>query len=344
MTNSPSLQKTAKQLMAPHKGILAADASLGTTEKRFKAVGLPSSPENRQAYNEMLFTTPNIEQYLNGIILFDEAIRSQSTDGISFASLLIERGIIPGIKVDKGAKVLPYYPEEKATEGLDGLRERLKEYADLGARFTKWRGVYSIGPGQPSDYIIRTNADAIARYAALAQEAGLVPIVEPEVLLDGTHTIRESEEATRRVLEITFSTLQAARIDLTGMLLKPNFITSGLEVPDDQQASDEEVAERTITVFRSVVPESVPGLVMISGGQSPVVATRRLNVIARMFRDLPWPLSFSYDRALRGEALETWQGNPENVPAAQQAFLHRLKLVAAARDGEYNESMEADIV
>ena len=340
MTNSPSLQEIAAQLVAPHKGILAADESLGTIEKRLAKIGLPSSEENRRAYREHLFTTPNIEAYLGGVILFDDTIHQQASDGISFPSLLTERGIIPGIKVDKGGWRLPFHPDELVTEGLDGLHDRLKEYFDLGARFTKWRGIFGIGDGRPSDYAIRTNADALARFATLSQEAGLVPIVEPEVLLDGNHTILESEAATRRVLDVVFSTIQAAKADLTGMLLKPNFVTSGLAVPDDQQASDEEVAERTITVFRSAIPESVPGIVMISGGQSPVVATRRLSVITRMFRDLPWPISFSYGRALQGEAIETWQGDPANVPAAQQVFLSRLKLVAAARDGSYTDTME----
>ncbi len=340
MPVSPTLQEIAKQLVAPHKGILAADESLGTIEKRFASIGLPSSEENRRAYRELLFTTPTIEQSLGGVILFDDTIRQSSSDGISFPSLLTERGIIPGIKPDKGGKPLPFHPNETVTEGLDGLRDRLKEYFDLGARFTKWRGIFGIGDGRPSDYAIRTNADALARFAALSQEAGLVPIVEPEVLLDGDHDILASEAATRRVLDVVFATLQAAKVELPGMVLKPNFVTSGLDVPDEHQASDEEVAERTITLFRSVVPDSVPGIVMISGGQSPVVATRRLSVIARMFRDLPWHLSFSYGRALQGEAIETWQGDPTNVSAAQQSFLHRLKLVAAARDGQYREDME----
>lgn len=340
MTDSPSLQEIAQRLAAPHKGILAADESLGTIEKRFTTIGLPSSDENRRAYRELLFTTPEIEQYLGGVILFDDTIRQSSSDGISFPSLLTERGIIPGIKPDKGGKPLPFFPDETVTEGHDGLRARLKEYFDLGARFTKWRGIFSIGDGRPSDYAIRTNADGLARFAALSQEAGLVPIVEPEVLLDGSHDILASEQATRRVLDVVFSTLQAAKVELSGMVLKPNFVTAGLAVPESQQASDEEVAERTVTLFRAVVPEAVPSIVMISGGQSPVVATRRLNQINRIYQELPWQLSFSYGRALQGEAIETWQGDPANVPAAQQSFLHRLKLVAAARNGNYIDSME----
>src|SRR5256714_14350115 len=280
MTDVAELEATAKALVAEGKGILAADESDGTIKKRFDSIGIESTEESRRAYRDMLFTTEGAEEFISGVILFDETIRQSYADGTPFPKLLESKGIIPGIKVDKGAKPLALAPGETITEGLDGLRERFEEYRGLGARFAKWRAVYSIGDGRPSEYAVWTNAHALARYAALAQEADLVPIVEPEVLMDGTHTIEESYRVTARVQHAVFTELRDQRVDLEGMLLKPNMVLSGYDCPE--QASVQEVAEQTIRCLRHHVPPAVPGIVFLSGGQSDEAATEHLDAINRL--------------------------------------------------------------
>ena len=331
------LETTAVELVAPGKGILAADESTGTIEKRFTSIGLESTEENRRAYRNLLFTTDGVEEFISGVILFDETIRQSSDDGTPFPKLLAERGIIPGIKVDKGAKQLAKAPGEKVTEGLDGLRERLAEYVELGARFTKWRAVISIGAGIPSDYCIWTNAHALARFAALSQEARLVPIVEPEVLMDGDHDIETAYRVTSRVQNAVFTELHDQRVELEGMLLKPNMVLSGYDSPE--QASDDDVAEWTLRCLRRNVPAAVPGIVFLSGGQSDEDATARLSAMNARGPH-PWQLSFSYGRALQAPALKAWGGDAENVEAGQRAFYHRAKMNGAARSGLYAPAME----
>ncbi|MBX6326714.1 MAG: fructose-bisphosphate aldolase class I, partial [Chthoniobacterales bacterium] len=291
-----NLQSIAKRLVAPGKGILAADESFPTIEKRFKSINLPSTEENRRAYREVLFTTKGVGEFISGVILFDETIRQKTRDGRPFVQVLEEQGIIPGIKVDNGAKAMANFPGEKITEGLDGLRDRLKEYRGLGARFAKWRAVITIGEGIPTQTCIDANAEALARYAALCQEGDLVPIVEPEVLMDGAHTIERHFEVTEQTLRSVFRALAEHRVALEGMLLKPNMVLSGKECP--QQASVQEVAEATVRCMRRVVPAAVPGLVFLSGGQTDQQATEHLNAMNRL-PDLPWQLSFSYGRALQ---------------------------------------------
>jgi len=330
------LEATAKALVAPGKGILAADESSGTIKKRFDSIKLESTEENRRAYRELLFSTPGCEEFVSGVILYDETIRQKGSDGIPLAKLLEKKGIIPGIKVDLGAKTLPF-TDEKITEGLDGLRERLVEYRGLGARFAKWRAVIAIAEAQPSDYCLETNAHALARYAALCVEQGLVPIVEPEVLMDGTHPIERSYAVTTRTLQLVFGELARQRVPLEQILLKPNMVLSGYSCP--KQASVREVAEGTIHCFRRVVPAAVPGIVFLSGGQSDEAATAHLNEMNRI-GGFPWQLSFSYGRALQAPALKAWGGKKENVAAAQKAFLHRARLNGAARSGRYDASME----
>jgi len=331
------LEQTARALVAPGKGILAADESSGTIKKRFDTIGVESTEENRRAYRDLLFTTPGAEDYVSGVILYDETIRQASADGTPFAELLVGRGIVPGIKVDKGAKALAGAPGETVTEGLDGLRERLEEYVELGARFTKWRAVIAIGADIPSEYCIWTNAHALARYAALSQEAGLVPIVEPEVLMDGDHTIERSFEVTSRTLHAVFTELRDQRVHFEQMLLKPNMVLSGYGCP--RQVSVEEVAAETVKAFRRHVPAAVPGIVFLSGGQSDEDATAHLNAMNAMAPH-PWELSFSYGRALQAPALKAWGGRTDNVSAAQQAFFHRAKLNGLARSGSYSPEME----
>jgi fructose-bisphosphate aldolase class I len=335
------LQETARAIVAEGKGILAADESTGTIKKRFDSIGVESTEGNRRAYRELLFTTEGVEEYISGVILYDETIRQQASDGTPFPKLLESKGIIPGIKVDTGAKPLALAEGETITEGLDGLRERLAEYRELGARFTKWRAVISIGKGIPSEYCIWTNAHALARYAALSEEAGLVPIVEPEVLMDGDHTIERSFEVTSRTLHAVFTELRDQRVQPEGMLLKPNMVLSGYECP--AQASDEEVARETIRCFRRHVPAAVPGIVFLSGGQSDEQATARLNAMNAMGPH-PWQLSFSYGRALQAPALKAWRGLEENVEAAQHAYYHRAKMNSAARTGMYAPEMEREAV
>jgi fructose-bisphosphate aldolase class I len=331
------LEGTARALVADGKGILAADESDSTIKKRFDSIGTESTEENRRAYRDMLFTTKGAEEYISGVILFDETLRQSALDGTPFPKLLEGKRVIPGIKVDKGAKPLANAPGETITEGLDGLRERLGEYRELGARFAKWRAVIAIGDGIPSEYCMWTNAHALARYAALTQEAGLVPIVEPEVLMDGDHTIETSYRVTAHTLHAVFTELNDQRIALEGILLKPNMVLSGYDCPE--QASDDEVAEQTLRAFRHQVPAAVPGIVFLSGGQSDEDATARLNAM-NAHGPHPWELSFSYGRALQAPALKAWGGDPAKAEAGSRAFYHRAKMNGAARSGLYAPEME----
>jgi fructose-bisphosphate aldolase class I len=334
------LETIARALVAPGKGILAADESDGTIKKRFDSIGVESTEENRRAYRDLLFTAEGAEEHISGVILFDETIRQASADGTPFPKLLESKGVIPGIKVDKGAKPLALAEGETITEGLDGLRDRLTEYRDLGAKFAKWRATYSIAEELPSEYCVWVNAHALARYAALCQEAGLVPIVEPEVLQDGTHTIEESAKATGRVLQAVYTELHDQRIELTGTLLKPNMVLSGYSA--DNRAGKDEVAERTLEVLYKHVPASVPGIVFLSGGQTDEDATAHLDAMNERGPH-PWQLSFSYGRALQAPALKAWVGKPENVEAAQSAYLHRARLNGLARSGEYSPELEKEL-
>ena len=335
------LHATAKALVAEGKGILAADESDSTIKKRFDSIGVESTEENRRGYRELLFTTDGVEEFISGVILFDETIRQSSSDGTPFAKLLESKGIMPGIKADKGAKPLALTEGETVTEGLDGLRARLEEYRNLGARFAKWRATYSISQDKPSDYCIWTNAHALARYAALCQEAGLVPIVEPEVLMDGTHTIERAYHVTSRVLGGVFTELFDQRVDVEGTLLKPNMVLSGYDATD--RAAPEDVAEWTLKCFYKHVPAAVPGIVFLSGGQSDEDATVHLNEMNKRGPH-PWQLSFSYGRALQAPALKAWLGKEENVEAAQRAYYHRAKMNGAARTGMYAPEMEREAV
>jgi len=332
-----TLEAIAKALVAPGKGILAADESTGTIEKRLKSIDVESTEEKRRDYREMLFTTPGLSDHISGVILYDETIRQSSRDGVPFTKILQEAGVIPGIKVDKGAKALAGAEGETVTEGLDGLRERLAEYRELGAKFTKWRAVIDIGEGLPSAYSIHVNAHALARFAALSQEAGLVPIVEPEVLMDGDHTIDRCYEVTEATLEAVFNELFSQRAVYERMLLKPNMVISGKDCP--VQAGPEEVAKATVRCFKSVVPAAVPGVVFLSGGQSDEQATANLNAMNALGPQ-PWELSFSYGRALQAPSLKAWRGEDANVQAGQDALAHRARLNGAARDGGYTPEME----
>ena len=329
MTN---LAETAQALVADGKGILAADESAGTIKKRFDSIGVESTEDNRRDYRTTLFTTLGAAQYISGVILFDETLRQSAADGSRMVDILTQQGIIPGIKVDVGAKPLAGHPDETVTEGLDGLRDRAAEFARLGARFTKWRGVYRIGEVIPSAAGITANAHALARYAALAQEAGLVPIVEPEVLMDGPHDIETCEAVTEEVLRTVYGELALQDVELEGTLLKPNMVLSGTEC--DEQADVQEVAEATVRVLKRTVPAAVPGIVFLSGGQSSEVATLHLNAMNKI-GGLPWKLSFSYGRALQAAPLKAWGGKAENVPAAQSAFLERAKANGEASLGTY---------
>ena len=331
------LAATARALVAPGKGILAADESSGTIEKRFRSIQVESTEEHRRAYRELLFTTEGVGDFISGVILFDETIRQRAADGTPLAEVLRGQGIIPGIKVDKGAKPLAGFEGERITEGLDGLRARLDEYRELGARFTKWRAVVAIGDGIPTAGCIAANAEALARFAALSQEAGLVPIVEPEVLMDGDHTIERCYQATAETLGSVFAALRRHRVRFDGMLLKPNMVLSSSTYPE--QAGVREVAEATVRCLRDHVPASVPGIVFLSGGQSDELATAHLDAMNRLDAQ-PWQLSFSYGRALQAPALKAWKGEPANVSQAQQALYHRAKLNSAARYGKYTPAME----
>ncbi len=332
------LQSTARQLVAEGKGILAADESFPTIGKRFSSLGIEATEQSRRAYRDMLLTTPGLEEFISGVILFDETIAQAAADGTPFPQLLSKKGVIPGIKVDAGAKDLAFFPGEKVTEGLDGLRRRFSGYRDLGARFSKWRAVIAIGRGIPTEFCIDANAHALGRYAALAQEAGLVPIVEPEVLMDGDHSIQRCYEETERTLKSVFTQLREHRVQLDGTLLKTNMVLSGTD--DVQQASVEEVATQTLRCLKGTVPPEIPGIVFLSGGQSDELATAHLNAMNQR-GDLPWELSFSYGRALQAPALNAWKGSQANVEAGQKALLHRAKLNGAARSGRYSEDMES---
>ncbi|MEA2141838.1 MAG: fructose-bisphosphate aldolase, class [Solirubrobacteraceae bacterium] len=338
---SDELRSTATALVAEGKGILAADESNGTMDKRLKAAGVDATEEMRRALRELLFTTEGAAEHISGVILYDETFHQSTADGTPFAQLLESQGVVPGIKVDTGAKPLAGAEGEKVTEGLDGLRERLADYYEGGARFAKWRAVIAIdGEQLPSDYCLHVNAHALARYAALCQEANIVPIVEPEVLMDGGHTIDRSEEVTGAALTAVFGELRRQRVLLEGILLKPNMVLAGYECPD--QPSDEEVAERTLRCLRRHVPAAVPGIVFLSGGQSDEDATNRLNLMNQMGPQ-PWEISFSYGRGLQAAALTTWGGENDNLADAQAQYRHRAKLTGAARRGEYSAEMESEL-
>jgi fructose-bisphosphate aldolase class I len=336
--NTVELAATARALVAKHRGILAADESSGTIAKRFNSIKLESTEENRRGYREMLFTAPGAGEFISGVILYDETLRQRTKAGVPFPAYLSEHGMIPGIKVDTGAKPLAGFPGETITEGLDGLRERLAEYRKLGARFAKWRAVIDIGTGIPSAYAIDANAQALSRYAALCQEADIVPIVEPEVLMDGSHSLQRCEEVTNAVLQRVFGHLHAARILLEGMLLKPNMVIAGKKCAE--QAPAEQVAEATLRTLRRHVPSAVPGIAFLSGGQSPTEATLHLSLM-NAAGPAPWALTFSYGRALQETALRAWGGNPAAFAAGQKALFTRAKLNGLAVGGTYKASMES---
>jgi fructose-bisphosphate aldolase class I len=332
-----SLESTLQALLAPGKGILAADESFPTIDKRFKELGIPNTEPNRRAYRETLFTTPGLATAISGVILFDETIRQMTSTGVAMPELLAGLGIIPGIKVDGGTESLPGFPGEKFTLGLDGLKERLADYVGLGARFTKWRAVFTIGEHLPSAAVIRNNARTHALYAALSQEAGLVPIVEPEILMDGDHTLAQCEGVATRVLEQVFDALADQRVALEGMLLKTGMVLSGEKA--SPQAGVAEVAAATVRVFRRTVPAAVPGIVFLSGGQSDIPATQRLNAIAKL-GGKPWKVTFSYGRALQDPALKAWNGSAANVGAAQAALALRARCNGLAAAGNYSDQDE----
>ena len=334
------LKEIAQAMVAPGKGVLAADESTGTATKRFDAVGIESTDTSRRDWRELLVTAPGAADYISGVILYDETIRQEASDGSPFPQMLEKVGILPGIKVDTGAKPLAFASEEKVTEGLDGLRERVAEYVDLGAKFAKWRAVITIGEGIPSRLCINANAHALARYAALCQEGGLVPIVEPEVLIDGEHTIDRCYEVTDITLRTVFDTLHEHRVDFEGMILKPSMVISAKGASD--RAGIEEVAEKTLRVLYRNVPAAVPGVAFLSGGQSAEEATAHLDAMNKMAPDAPWQLSFSYARALQGAPMEIWKGEAANKEAAQKAFTFRAGLCSAARKGQYSPEMEKE--
>jgi fructose-bisphosphate aldolase class I len=332
------LETIAQAMVATGKGILAADESMGTIKRRFDSIKIESNDHNRRAYRDLLFTTKGIEEAISGVILFDETIRTAALDGTPFSQILAKKGIMPGIKVDKGPVDIPGFPGEVVTEGLDGLRGRIKEYRELGAKFAKWRAVITIGDGIPTHTCLKANAHALGRYAALCQEGGIVPIVEPEVLLDGFHTIERCQEVTERALKVTFNELFEQGVHLEGMILKPSMVVSGKENP--RQAGVEEVAQRTLQCLKRTVPAAVPGIAFLSGGQSAERATEHLNAMNAMGPH-PWEVSFSYARALQDPAIKAWKGEAGNVAAAQKIFYHRAKCNSAARSGKYNKQMEA---
>ncbi len=331
------LSKTAAAMVAKGKGILAADESSGTCEKRFKSVGVECTEESRRSYRNLLFSTPGVEQYLSGVILFDETARQKAADGTLIPQYLAKKGIVPGIKVDKGVSNSPFTREEKVTEGLDGLQKRMKEYFDLGCRFAKWRAVITIGEGIPTHTCIYANAHALARYAAICQEASIVPMIEPEVLLDGNHTVERSEEVHEATLRATYAAMAAYNVSLEHLILKTSMVVSGKE--NARQAGVDEVAERTVRVLKRTVPAAQPGIVFLSGGQSDEAATAHLNAMAAM-KDLPWPLTFSSARALQNPALKAWRGQAGNVGAAQKAFHHRAHMNGLASQGKWKAELE----
>ena len=332
------MEKTAQAVVAKGKGLLAIDESFPTIKKRFDAIGIESTEENRRAYRELLITAPGSADYISGMILFDETIRQSTADGTPFTRALHDQGIMPGIKVDKGAKDLAGHPGEKVTEGLDGLRDRLAEYADLGARFAKWRAVITIGDGLPGNACIEANAHALARYAALCQEAGIVPVVEPETLMDADNTVDRCYDVTLHTLKTLFGELYRQGVSLETTILKTNMVVSGKQCPE--QAGIERVAELTVRCLRNAVPAALPGIVFLSGGQSAQLATQHLNAMNQAYPDLPWPLSFSYGRALQEPALKLWAGQAANVDTAVKALLHREKCNSLACLGQYSETLE----
>jgi fructose-bisphosphate aldolase class I len=337
--NAQELNDTARALVAGDKGLLAMDESNPTCNERFAKLGIPQTEKVRRAYRELILTTPDLGECISGVILYDETIRQQKTDGTPFIQVVADAGIIPGIKVDTGAKDMAGLPGEKITEGLDGLRDRLAEYAQMGARFAKWRAVLAMGAGIPSRGCIEANAQALARYAALSQEAGLVPVVEPEVLMDGAHTLAKCGEVTEEVLRTVFNHLYAQRVTLEGMILKPNMVLPGLTCR--KQAAVDEVADATVRCLLRAVPAAIPGIAFLSGGQSAELASTRLNAMNARFKSrLPWALAFSFARAIQQPALEIWLGQAVNTKAAQQALLHRARCNRAARRGEYSAAME----
>jgi fructose-bisphosphate aldolase class I len=328
-------------LVADDKGLLAMDESTPTCDKRFAKWGIPQTVEARRAYRELILTTPGLGESISGVILYDETIRQQKKDGTPFLQIILDAGIIPGIKVDKGAKVMAGHPDEKITEGLDGLRGRLKEYAQMGARFAKWRAVIAIGNGTPSRGCVEANANGLARYAALCQEMGLVPIVEPEVLMEGTHGIEQCSALTEEVLRTVFEQLYAQQVMLEGMILKPNMVLPGLDCPEQKTVN--EVADATVNCLLRAVPAAVPGIAFLSGGQSGELASARLNAMNVRFREqLPWALAFSFARAIQEPALEVWHGEEANVPMAQKALSYRAKCNRAARCGQFPAAMEGE--
>jgi fructose-bisphosphate aldolase class I len=333
------LTDTVSKLVADHKGLLAMDESNPTCNKRFAKLGIPQTVEFRRAYRELIVTAHGLGESISGAILFDETIRQQKCDGTPFAKALTDAGIIPGIKVDAGAKDMAAHPGEKITDGLDGLRERLAEYFQMGARFAKWRAVIAIGENIPSRSCLEANAQTLARYAALCQEAGLVPIVEPEVLMDGAHTLEQCRTVTEETLRNVFIQLNCQRVLLEGVILKPNMVLPGLAFPT--QESVDEVADATVKTLLRTVPAAVPGIAFLSGGQPSELASARLNAMNVLFKSrVPWALTFSFSRAIQQPALEIWQGKEANVKAAQQSLLHRAKCNRAARRGEYHVTME----
>jgi fructose-bisphosphate aldolase class I len=331
------LSKTAAAMVAKGKGVLAADESSGTCEKRFKSVGVECTEDTRRTYRNLLFSTSGIEQYLSGVILFDETARQKAPDGSLIPQYLAKKGILPGIKVDKGVANIPFTAEEKVTEGLDGLQKRMKEYFDLGCRFAKWRAVITIGAGIPTHTCLYANAHALARYAAICQEASIVPMIEPEVLLDGNHSAERSEEVHEATLRATYAAMAAYNVSLEHLILKTSMVVSGKD--NARQAGVDEVAERTVRVLKRTVPAAQPGIVFLSGGQSDEAATAHLNAMAAM-KDLPWPLTFSYSRALQNPALKTWRGQAGNVSAAQKAFHHRAHMNGLAAQGKWKTDLE----
>jgi fructose-bisphosphate aldolase class I len=339
--NTPALEATARMIVADGKGLLAIDESTMTCNKRFAKWGIPQDAETRRSYRELVVNTPGLNESISGAILYDETIRQRTDDGTPFAEALTAIGILPGIKVDTGAKPMAAYPGEKITEGLDGLRARLDEYVEMGARFAKWRAVFSIDDGLPTQGCIEANADALARYAALCQEAGLVPVVEPEVLMEGAHTLQTCSKITEQVLRAVFCELHAQRVQLECMILKPNMVLPGLSCYT--QESVDEVADATVHCLLQAVPAAIPGIAFLSGGQDGVLASARLNAMNTRFRSkLPWALSFSFGRAIQEPALEIWHGDKANVEEAQQALLHRATCNRAARCGEYDSEFERD--
>jgi fructose-bisphosphate aldolase class I len=338
--NTQDIVDIAKAMVAGDKGLLAMDESNPTCNKRFAALGIPQNEETRRAFREMIVTTPGLGECISGAILYDETIRQQKKDGTPFIKAIMDAGIIPGIKVDAGAKLMAGHLNEKITEGLDGLRDRFKEYFQMGARFAKWRAVITIGDGIPSRACIEANAHALARYARLCQEAGMVPVVEPEVLMDGDHTLQQCFEVTEEVLQTVFNQLYIQGVLLEGMILKPNMVLPGLTCP--KQESVDEVADATVNCLLQSVPAAIPGIAFLSGGQSGELASARLNAMNVRFKSRrPWALAFSFARAIQQPALEIWQGKETNVSKAQQALYHRAKCNLAARHGEYNASMES---